>query len=451
LARHKLRVRLLSLAVGCVLLVATLELVSFALFYVGTGRRFSYAGVAADRAMVESEALPGPAVAPPPPGPEVEGRPETTPADLVPHPFSGFVYNPESRRLRQQQGRGAMELTDLGFFRLPEPPGQREELQVAIFGGSMAAYLCIDGREGLERTLAQGLALGSRRVQVQCFALGGFKQPQMATTLVYLSALGRRFDAVIELDGFNEVALSFDDYKKRRLFPAFPRDWDHLVVQSPDVEEQMRAGRVAYLLQWRARLARWFSRRPLSWSVTAALVWKSVHRLVGRDLARAREELTLPSGPEDDYRRRGPFRSYANDGDLLQDIAHVWGRSSLQMHHLCAGAGTRYGHFLQPNQYLPGSKPMGPSERAVAYRAEQIYRLPVELGYPLLQAEGAHLAQEGVDFHDLTGIFSARSEPLYVDECCHVNATGSAILGEAIGRALVAGWSRWPPRPVPPR
>jgi hypothetical protein len=450
LPAHRLRLRLLSFAVGGVLLVAASELVSFVLFYAATGRRFSYATVAREQVYVQTEAVPSAAVqreaaaAAPleaPPFPLVEGHPTRTAEDLVPHPFTGFVLNPEGPRIKQQVGRGGMEVTELGFFRIPEPSGDPQPLSIAVFGGSMAAHFCVDGREALERALAAAPAFRSRRVRIHCFALGGFKQPQTAAALLYLSTLGQRFDAVVELDGFNDVALSYDGYKKRRLFPVFPRDWDQLVTQTADPHKQLVVGKVAYLLEQRARLARWFSRRPWSWSVTAALVWKSLHRLLTSDLARAREELTLSSASSsasaEDYRTRGPARQYGNDEELFEDIAHVWGRSSLQMHRLCLGSGTRYSHFLQPNQYVAGSKPMGAAERAIAYR-ENVYRDPIERGYSFLRAEGVRLAAQGIDFHDLTGVFAEIQEPLYVDDCCHVSAKGSAIMGEAIGKALVA-------------
>jgi hypothetical protein len=62
----------------------------------------------------------------------------------------------------------------------------------------------------------------------------------------------------------------------------------------------------------------------------------------------------------------------------------------------------------------------------------------VEQGYPLLRAEGARLASQGVAFQDLTDLFATIQQPLYVDDCCHVSAKGSDMMGEAIGRALVA-------------
>jgi hypothetical protein len=306
----------------------------------------------------------------------------------------------------------------------------------------VAAYFSVDGREAMSRALAAAPALQGRRLRVQSFALGGFKQPQMLGALAYLLALGHRFDVVVELDGFNDVALSFANHKARGTFPAYPRAWDALVGPVPDIEQLRRIGKVAYWQEWRSAIARRFAPAPWSWSVTAGLVWKCLDRVLGGELARARLELAKTAAGHYGYRERGPVRRYASDQELLVDIARLWGQSSLQMHRLCTAAGMRYHHFLQPNQYLPGSKPMGPTEGAVAYRADHEYRFPVEKGYPLLQAEGARLVGLGVDYHDLSRLYAGVAEPLYIDDCCHVNQKGNAMMGEAVGKVIVAGWGR---------
>ena len=381
------------------------------------------------------------AAAPPPGGPAVEGRPETTPVELVPHPFVGFAGDPENPLLLAGQRRGALPLTEHGFFSLPDPPGQGEELSVAVFGGSVAAYFAVDAREAMTRALHADPRLRGRRVRVHSIALGGFKQPQMLIALAYLMALGQRFDVVVELDGFNDVAISYLNHKSNGTFPAYPRDWAGLVSETPDLQQQKRIGKIAFLQEWRARTARGFSRRPLSWSVTAGLVWKSLDRMISAELSWAREDLATSGGPRR-YRVRGPVRHYANDQDLWSDIVGLWGRSSIEMQRLCAGAGTAYYHFLQPNQYLPDSKPMGEAEKAVAYRADSPGRLPVEAGYPLLRAEGARLTGLGVDFHDLSQLYAGVSEPIYIDDCCHVNLKGNALMGEAVAKFILAGWKR---------
>jgi hypothetical protein len=442
-------VRLLAFLTACVLMVVALEAASFVLFYAATGQRFSYERIARDQAAEISASSPPAAAIPAPApalsaplGPVLEGHPATTPRDMVPHPFMGFVYDPESPRTRAKLGRGALPLTEHGFFSLPPPSGQGDELSVAVFGGSVAAYFAVDARDALTRVLAADHVLRDRRLRLHSVALGAFKQPQMMAALAYMLSLGQRFDVVVELDGFNDVALSFVEHKHKGAFLAYPRDWDGLVGQAPGLQQQRKTGKVTFLQEWRARVARGFSRRPFSWSVTAGLVWNSLDRFLGAELARAREDLTKGVEGSHRYRDRGPVRRYASDQELLADIVRNWGLSSLQMHRLCVAEGMRYHHFLQPNQYVPGSKPMGAAEKAAAYRTDNEYRLPVESGYPLLQVEGARLAGLGVDFHDLTQLYAGVSEPLYIDDCCHVNAKGNAMMGEAVGKVIVAGWKR---------
>ena len=116
----------------------------------------------------------------------------------------------------------------------------------------------------------------------------------------------------------------------------------------------------------------------------------------------------------------------------------VWRRSSLQMARLCESLGTPYFHFLQPNQYVPDTKPMDAAEAHVALRDDAPTRRPVESGYPALREAGAALASEGVAFHDLSGVFREVAEPVYVDDCCHLDALGNELLGAAIGRIMAS-------------
>ncbi|MCK5945468.1 MAG: hypothetical protein KAI24_25985, partial [Planctomycetes bacterium] len=115
------------------------------------------------------------------------------------------------------------------------------------------------------------------------------------------------------------------------------------------------------------------------------------------------------------------------------EMVRVWERASRHLQALCERHGTRYFHFLQPNQYVPDSKPIGDEERRVAwFDGERSMRPSVEHGYPLLRAAGARLAAAGVPFADLTMMFAARPEPLYVDTCCHLGRRGNELLAERV-------------------
>ena len=116
----------------------------------------------------------------------------------------------------------------------------------------------------------------------------------------------------------------------------------------------------------------------------------------------------------------------------------IWANASSALSGLCRGKGIRYYHFLQPNQYVPGSKPMGDDEKRVAFNADHPYRRAVETGYPLLIQKGRDLEKEGVPYFDLTQIFAGHPEALYNDDCCHFNQAGIDLMSQSIAAAILA-------------
>jgi hypothetical protein len=150
---------------------------------------------------------------------------------------------------------------------------------------------------------------------------------------------------------------------------------------------------VAGLEDARRRAALAFSHLPLRWSVTAGLVWSAFDRwLAARVSAEEAAALALPGGR--DPQAQGP--RLTSDPDVRSRAVSVWRQSSLQTARLCEGLGIAYFHFLQPNQYVPGGKPMGEAERRIAFREDSPMRLPIERGYAELRQAGASLAAEGV-------------------------------------------------------
>jgi hypothetical protein len=109
---------------------------------------------------------------------------------------------------------------------------------------------------------------------------------------------------------------------------------------------------------------------------------------------------------------------------------------------MAAANGIRYFHFLQPNQYVPDSKPLTDDERRTAYAHDHPYAMFVRKGYPYLREEGRRLKPAGVEYTDLTAMFSTARETLYTDICCHLNKDGNARLGAAIGRTIADVLSR---------
>jgi hypothetical protein len=135
---------------------------------------------------------------------------------------------------------------------------------------------------------------------------------------------------------------------------------------------------------------------------------------------------------------RGPDFRFDDRPRMLAGAVALWARSSRQMHDLCAARGIAYHHFLQPNQYVEGSKPLSREEVAKAFDERSVFRPVVVDAYPLLRQAGRELAVQGVAFHDLTDLFEGVEETLYVDDCCHLNRRGNARLAAAVAAALAA-------------
>jgi hypothetical protein len=205
----------------------------------------------------------------------------------------------------------------------------------------------------------------------------------------------------------------------------------------PDADLEERVGELAFLRRRRAERAEAFAAGAWRRSPTAALLWRALDRRAAAAVAAAERRVADWELPRHrPFVSRGPDFSYPSRSALYRDLAAFWARSSRQMHDLAAARGIAYAHFLHPNQYVPGSKPLSREERRTAFRADHPYREVVVEGWPHLVAAGEELREAGVAFHDLTGLFAERRETLYIDDCCHLNPHGYELLGEAIGRAL---------------
>jgi len=404
------------------LVLAAVELVSFGVYRAVAGRSFSYAAVRAEQGRRRA---PG-AAALPPPG--ETGRPRQFLQDDVLHPYLGFTGNPSV-------DRGFSNLGFWGTLAMPLPRRGPDRLLVAVAGGSLAADFYEYGGERLKERLRQSATWRGRDIVLLNTAYGGYKQPQQLIALAWLLALGGELDVVVNLDGFNEVALDAVENAEQGVFPAYPRGWALRVERFADPGLVERVGAIAVLESRQAGLAGSFAAVPWRYSITAGLVWTLLDRRASGALAEARRALNAYRPADRRFQATGPPRP-ATDDAVYEDLADIWQRGSLQLERLCRANGIEYFHFLQPNQYVEGAKPMGPDERRVAVDPGHPYRRGVERGYPLLRRRGQALVAEGVAFEDLTEVFAGVGEPLYVDNCCHVNQRGYELLADAVARYL---------------
>ncbi len=408
------------------LLVATacwsvVEAASFAGLWLRDGTRPSVAGWRAERRRaVASAAL----------APGVRGAANRDGAVLL-HPFLGFTAE-----RRDAWGR-RFHVDELGFVQAAAPAaaGPRGEFRVGILGGSVAQMLALHHGDSLAMRLERSPALRGRRVRVIDLAMGGYKQPQQLISLVWTQAYGARLDAAVLLDGFNDVVLPEAENRGARVHPFYPRGWRTLIESAVGPERLLVAGELAQAERRRRRRAGMCAAQPLAWSAACELLWSAGDRKLqarGAELRRSLERAfsEQPAGALGPPLRRGGARR------RLRESAEFWGRSAVMMRQLCAQRGIVFLHFLQPNQYVAGSKPMGEEERRLALRPDGAYGAAAAAGYPELQRVGRELNAAGEPFADLTALFRAIAEPVYADDCCHFNDRGNEMLAERIAADL---------------
>jgi hypothetical protein len=355
------------------------------------------------------------------------------PAEDSVHPYFGFV-----RRPKDPPEPGTLPINGFGFID-SNPPIQHRgkgKVIVGILGGSLAEEFCRFGLTEFEAQLHQLPRFAGKQFVFVRLAIPGYKQPQQLFVVNYLLALGGEFDLIVNIDGFNEISLPVVENKPAGVFPSFPRDWGVRVLERRDTALLRRMGEVVYLQEADRAWAQRFAAAPWCYSPTARLLWSVRHEWLSRSIVAGYRETIELREKHRSFTAQGPSESFADLPALLQHCVGVWKRSSFELAKVCDGLGIEYHHFLQPNQYVAGSKPMGEIERNVVIESTYPAREAVETGYPMLIQAGGELATSGVRFHDLTQIFAHQTQPTYRDNCCHLNVTGNEMLAVEMAKSI---------------
>lgn len=348
------------------------------------------------------------------------------------HPYVGFLP-PYTAEDAVEQG----VVMNQDAFYAPDSPvfdAQGESYVVGVVGGSVAGrFVREGGGETLAALLADRPEVGGRPVRFAVMAFGGFKQPQGLMAVTHLLSLGGRLDLLISLDGFNEVALHEHENQLHAVAPSYPRAWFYRVGMEELVKPVQ--AQLAILGRQRRELARTLLDSPWRRSWIRRLIWREADQ----DLVQQQREADgglRELVAEHDLLLRGPLSQATTPLERLDELVAVWRRSSRQLDLLCRANGIAYQHFLQPNQYVEGSKPLSPLELDEALTPGHMYGVMVADGYPQLQRAGAELVQAGVRFHDLTGVYAEVQDTVYVDDCCHVNSLGNRLLATAMAAEI---------------
>ena len=356
-------------------------------------------------------------------------------APTVIHPYIGAVQQP-SDNIGAPPDK--FQITDYGFFDDGPPIRKRgsDKVIVGILGGSVARQFSVEATDELARELSQSTEFAGKKFEFVRLAGNGYKQPQQLMIMNYVFTLGAEFDILINLDGFNEAALPAMDNVPFKVFAAFPRDWGKMIASTASPEFIRIGGYVSYLRKQQREEARFFEQAPFCYSATLLLWWGYRNQVTEKQISTHLQLMSQQAKGEQTYSGSGPSDHFDSTDAMYNHCIAIWSRTSVLLHQLCAAKGIRYYHFLQPNQYVPGSKPMSDEEINIAIREQSIICQSVRTCFPRMQALGPELEAAGVVFTDLTRVFADHPEVIYRDDCCHVETQGNSILAKAIARRI---------------
>ncbi len=304
------------------------------------------------------------------------------------------------------------------LFAVPESM-PADPIKVLILGGSVASHFSLnraedqvedqgirfDNNDIFERALRAEFS--SDRFVVYNGALPGGKQPQQLFKLYYLYLLGQSFDIVVNVDGFNEVALPYADNLPLGNPPIYPRSYSRL-LQSSSVDTRC--------VPSSNRFATDVSPVPAIELAKLLYSQNCAHEVEGSG------EDPLDLAQMANFTPKGEDESFVG-------IEAIWNRSTRAIDAFAHQKGFDYLHVLQPNQYLENSKALSQEERD-NYLGYALYGDPIGRFYGKLDLAATGVAQT----LDLRHVFKDETQTLYRDTCCHFNNRGQLYLAQAIIR-----------------
>jgi hypothetical protein len=331
------------------------------------------------------------------------------------HPYLGFVIDFKDEKKNTET---------YGFTTTVNPVIKREpgRLNVVVLGGSVAASMGHILQEAFQRVC---------RVPPNVVSLGvaGYKQPQQLLTLTYFLSLGAEYDLVINLDGYNEIVLPITDNYNVGVNPFFPRNWNLRIARQPSKQILAVIGKVRYLRDLKQENLEALPSSFFRGSAVFGLLKVQQFKRLNYDIDRANHKLLqLQQEEVKKFEETGPFSPFTDIRQLYDDAAAVWVRGSVLLDQLARENSMEYYHFLQPNQYVKGSKVLTEEERRTAYLERVKISQSALIGYPILIKHGRKLLEKNIKFFDATMVFAKEKETVYIDICCHYNELGKELL-----------------------
>ncbi len=358
------------------------------------------------------------------------------------HPYFGSILTKDIHQVQGYEIKKSLQVTDYGFLDdNPSPILKKSSGKyiLGIIGGSVALHLSTRADVALKNELKKIPSIAKKEILIVRLASGGYKQPQQLAIVNYLLSLGAEFDMILNVDGFNEMALPLSQNLKQKVNPFFPRNWRDLTNTQADEGLYRLIGKTALAKDELKTNTKSVYGSIGKYSITIQLLWNVYFKYKTKELNKLRNSI-LFYAPENRLYINGP-QIKESDEKIKEMIANHWAKSSILLHQITKANNIHYFHVLQPNQYVKGSKVFSEEEITKKYYLESShYREPIETGYSIMQKHISQIRKAGVPFTDLSMAFQNVRETIYEDDCCHFNDQGNVLLAQAVGKFIVSAY-----------
>lgn len=339
------------------------------------------------------------------------------------HPYFGFITPPS-------------------YAEFPLKKTSKDQFIIGIFGGSVAQEFCdYEFQHQVLARMFQSLPeFQNREIVLLKFANQAHKQPQQLLTLNYFLSVGQELDMVINIDGFNEVALSYLN-NKAGTEVSMPNDYIYSPLAALANKDFSPAQLELSLevLQLKDRLQNTVNRLRQCWLASCYMLrWAQAKYLLNqyREKSQTFSQLKREAGKGSlVYVKR--IDQPLTDPETLERIVDLWFNSSLGMNDVLSARKIPYFEFIQPNQYYSTNRQFSADEKKIAFDENSQYKEGTVKGYPKLLDKVAGLQTSGVKVFNAVNVFDQTREIVYRDNCCHYNNLGNDVFARYIGQSIV--------------
>jgi uncharacterized ubiquitin-like protein YukD len=356
------------------------------------------------------------------------------------HPFFGFIQKPSA------DFRPGFKVNNYGFISPYDYPFKKtkpNQFIIGVFGGSVASDYAIFQVQNkiLPKYLKQLPRLKDQEFIILSFATGGYKQPQQLLILNYFLALGQELDMVVNIDGFNEVALS-NLNNKNQIDLAMP-SLQHILPLTNLANNSLsiKAMKATVRIQEnKAKINQALTTlQNCTLAACDALTSVYIQNLVNNyktDVIKFEKERTKQQdGGSVIYINTN--KSVLEDSVAFEQMAQNWAKSSIFMHKVLSASNVPYFQVLQPNQYYQTKRVFSAAEKQIAFNQDTPYAKAVELGYPAIFKKFPNLEKNHIDILNGVNVFDKTKDAVYVDSCCHYNKAGEVIFSDYVGSSIL--------------